>query len=70
MASNAEIAQALALACLSHTEFVFSLIPLKTEKGEASARGEKIAEFYAAIRKKLELEELPAVRPTVSENYR
>lgn len=48
-ASVEEIAQALAVACLSNPTFVNNLIPSQAKKGEAEVAGRKIGEFYRAI---------------------
>lgn len=48
-ASVGEIAQGLAVACLSNTAFVSNLIPANAKKGEAEFAGRKIGEFYRAI---------------------
>ena len=48
-ASVGEIAQGLAVACLSNPNFVANLIPTNAKKGEAEFAGRKIGEFYRAI---------------------
>lgn len=48
-ASVGEIAQGLAVACLSNTAFISNLIPTNAKKGEAELAGKKIGEFYRAI---------------------
>ena len=50
---NREIAEELAVACLSHENFAMFFRPQSTEKTHAGPAGEKVGEVYNAILKAL-----------------
>lgn len=63
---NREIARELAVACLNHEHFAGGLRSVGADKAHAAATGENVGEFYNAIWKALQQEDLASSKgPTV-----